>query len=50
MKLVYASKARDDLILDRYVIRYLVTDTTLYILRIWHQKEERESIEGSGLP
>ena len=40
------SKAPDpalirDLILDRYVVRYLIAGDVLYILRIWHQKENR---------
>lgn len=32
-----------DLVIDRYVVRYLVTDTAVYILRIWHHKEDRPS-------
>lgn len=31
---------RDIFILD-YHVRYLALDETLYILRIWHQKEDR---------
>jgi len=30
-----------ELIFGRYVVRYEVRRTTLYILRIWHGKEER---------
>lgn len=30
-----------DLVLDRYVVRYLIADQALYILRIWHHKEDR---------
>jgi len=29
-----------DLIIDDYIIRYLISEKTIYILRIWHQKED----------
>ena len=29
-----------DLVVDRYVVRYLVMDTAIYVLRIWHHKED----------
>lgn len=28
-----------DLYLGNYTVRYLITDETIYILRIWHNKE-----------
>ena len=30
-----------DLILGEYIIRYLLHDDSIYILRLWHHKEER---------
>ncbi|MBL3591846.1 MAG: type II toxin-antitoxin system RelE/ParE family toxin [gamma proteobacterium endosymbiont of Lamellibrachia anaximandri] len=30
-----------DLIIGNYVVRYLVYDETIYILRVWHHKENR---------
>ncbi len=30
-----------DLIMDNYIVRYLVHTNELYILRIWHHKERR---------
>ena len=30
-----------DLVLGNYVVRYLVGDQEIYVLRIWHHKEER---------
>ena len=30
-----------DLISGAYVVRYIVLEDTIYILRIWHGKEER---------
>jgi addiction module RelE/StbE family toxin len=30
-----------DLIIGNYVVRYLVHSKQIYILRIWHHKEER---------
>jgi addiction module RelE/StbE family toxin len=30
-----------DLVVDRYVVRYLVTEKTIFILRIWHHREDR---------
>lgn len=30
-----------DLVVDRYVVRYLALDAAIYILRIWHHKEDR---------
>ena len=29
-----------DLILGDYIVRYLLIEETIYILRIWHQKED----------
>lgn len=29
-----------DLIIGSYLSRYLITDQTIYILRIWHHKED----------
>ena len=31
-----------DLIIRNYICRYLITDQTIYILRIWHHKEYRK--------
>ncbi len=30
-----------DLILNKYVVRYLVLSSSIYILRVWHQREDR---------
>jgi len=30
-----------DLIINKYVVRYLVHSGVIYILRVWHQKEKR---------
>lgn len=30
-----------DLAFDRYIVRYLILDAAIYILRIWHHKEDR---------
>lgn len=30
-----------ELVFGKYVIRYKVTPTSLYVLRIWHGKEDR---------
>lgn len=30
-----------DLVVDRYVVRYLVTEKTIFILRVWHHREDR---------
>ena len=30
-----------DLIIDKYIARYLVHSNTIYILRVWHHKENR---------
>lgn len=32
-----------DLILGNYIVRYLILDKTIYILRAWHHKEEGRS-------
>lgn len=32
-----------DLYVSSYTVRYLIADTTLYILRIWHGKENEKS-------
>ena len=29
-----------DLVLGDYIVRYLLLEETIYILRIWHQKED----------
>ena len=31
-----------DLIISNYLARYLVTETQITVLRIWHQKERRD--------
>ncbi|MFY9821451.1 MAG: type II toxin-antitoxin system RelE/ParE family toxin [Thermoanaerobaculia bacterium] len=36
-------KAIRDFFADRYVVRYLVTEKTIFILRIWHHREDRPS-------
>jgi len=33
-----------DLIVGKYVIRYLILEQAIYILRIWHHKENRKDI------
>ena len=30
-----------DLIIGSYIVRYLIHSETIYILRVWHHKEER---------
>ena len=30
-----------DLIINKYIVRYLVHSEVIYILQVWHQKEER---------
>ncbi len=32
-----------DLVLGRYIARYLILDKTINILRIWHQKEDEKN-------
>jgi plasmid stabilization system protein ParE len=32
-----------DLVLGRYIVRYLILDKTINILRIWHQKEDEKN-------
>jgi len=29
-----------DLIVDDYLVRYLISQNSIYILRVWHQKED----------
>ncbi|MBU2643108.1 type II toxin-antitoxin system RelE/ParE family toxin [bacterium] len=29
-----------DLFVDDYIVRYLISEKSIYILRIWHQKED----------
>ncbi len=29
-----------DLIVDAYIVRYLITDDAIFILRIWHHRED----------
>ena len=43
------SKASDperirDLYISQYAVRYLVTDEVIYILRIWHGKENEKNL------
>lgn len=33
-----------DLIIGKYIIRYLIRNREIYILRLWHHKEDRLSI------
>ena len=33
-----------DLILGNYIVRYLVLDKTINILRVWHHKEDRNEL------
>jgi len=35
------SNAVRDLIIGSYIVRYLIHDKQIYILRVWHHKEER---------
>ena len=35
-----------DLVLGDYIVRYLLLEETIYILRIWHQKEDWKNITG----
>jgi plasmid stabilization system protein ParE len=30
-----------DLVVDRYIVRYLVAEKTIFILRVWHHREDR---------
>ena len=30
-----------DLIIGNYIVRYLVNDEKIYVLRVWHHKENR---------
>ena len=32
-----------DYFYEKYVLRYLITDTHIFILRIWHQKENERN-------
>ncbi|VAW84334.1 hypothetical protein MNBD_GAMMA18-1901 [hydrothermal vent metagenome] len=32
-----------DLILGSYIVRYLILDKTINILRVWHQKEDEKN-------
>ncbi len=34
-----------EFVFGRYIIRYLVKDETVYILRLWHCREQREGGE-----
>jgi plasmid stabilization system protein ParE len=34
-------KSLRDLVLSHYIVRYLIAGSTIYILRIWHHKEDR---------
>ncbi|HYX26608.1 MAG TPA: type II toxin-antitoxin system RelE/ParE family toxin [Thermoanaerobaculia bacterium] len=34
-------KAIRDFVVDRYVVRYLVAEKTIFILRVWHHREDR---------
>ena len=36
-----------DLFLGNYVVRYLVLEQSVLILRVWHQREERPETHGS---
>jgi len=36
-------KIMRDLILGNYIIRYLILDETIYILRMWHHKEDERN-------
>ena len=33
-----------DLYVSDYTVRYLITDETIYILRVWHNKENEKSL------
>ncbi len=33
-----------DLILENYIVRYLILDKTINILRLWHHKEDRNGL------
>ena len=37
----YAPRNVRRLVIDDYEVRYEVTETVLYILRLWHTKEDR---------
>lgn len=37
----FAPRDVRQLIIGEYEMRYELTDTTIYILRIWHQREDR---------
>lgn len=34
-----------DLYIGNYTVRYLITDEIIYILRIWHNKENEKNLE-----
>lgn len=29
-----------DLIVDDFIVRYLISEKSIYVLRVWHQKED----------
>jgi len=33
-----------DLYIDNYTVRYLITDEIIYIVRIWHNKENEKNL------
>jgi plasmid stabilization system protein ParE len=33
-----------DLYIGNYTVRYLITDSTVYILRVWHNKENEKNL------
>ncbi|MBL4867709.1 MAG: type II toxin-antitoxin system RelE/ParE family toxin [Pseudomonadales bacterium] len=33
-----------DLVIENYLVRYLVIDDAIHILRLWHQKENRVDV------
>jgi len=35
-----------DLIVGDYIVRYLIRGNEIYILRVWHQKENEKNITG----
>ncbi len=41
MKLSYSREAISDLIIGNYIVRYLIHQKQVYILRVWHHKEDR---------
>lgn len=34
-----------DLYISNYTVRYLITDEVIYILRVWHNKENEKNVE-----